>query len=72
MHYRVREFDMNATIRSVLVGKRVILPDGRRGVIVDSDGECVLVVTPGAKCNALAGELKPDSGNPEDKETVPF
>ena len=65
---------MNATAKRYLIGKRVVLPDGRRGMIVNADdgSGCVVVVTPGASCQALECELKPDQGNPADKETVPF
>lgn len=58
--------------KRILVGRRVVLPDGRRGMILGADGDYVLVVTPGCQCHVRAERLRPDHGDPHDAGTVPF
>lgn len=57
-----------------LIGKRVILPGRkrRRGVIVDRDGEYVVVITPDREYIVRAADCQPEHGNPHDRDTVPF
>lgn len=58
-----------------LIGKRVVLPGRkrRRGIIVDRDGEYVVVLTRGQREYMVrAADCQPDHGNPYDKDTVPF
>lgn len=55
-----------------LVGKQVVLPDGRRDIIVDTNDAYVLMVMPGCQCRVRVELLQPDHGDPHDAGTVPF
>lgn len=61
----------------LLVGKRVLIPRRRRGrplrgIIVDQDGDYVLVVTPHRQHRVRVNRTQPDTGDPHASDTVPF